>query len=188
MARGRKAEFQPRTVDDIPIISARLLKQLDAIEPSVDRCSFEPHVKYWPASVELKDGKILERVSFLSADSFINHWGFGVRTKEQIGSLEVSVHDVKKIWESPHRLPAKFANKIYAHGESGMGLMVFTLVLKDGRRKTLATGNAVDFVGMPRGVSLDMIDDISHEGTREDAIGSGDDDAKFCPFRFPEKS
>jgi hypothetical protein len=41
----------------------------------------------------------------------------------------VAIQDVTQIADSPVRLPAELANQLYAAGESGMGYVVFTVVL-----------------------------------------------------------
>jgi hypothetical protein len=64
-----------------------------------------------------------------------------------------------------HRLPADLANKLYARGESGMGYMVFTIVLRDGRRLPRVTGNLVDFPALPDGVTTSDIADVVPEGS-----------------------
>jgi hypothetical protein len=77
--------------------------------------------------------------------------------------------EVEGIEESPSRLPAMLANKMYEAGESAMGGCFFTLFLSDARRRPCETGNAVDFVDLPSGVSPEMIIDLlPHEGRNRD--------------------
>jgi len=63
----------------------------------------------------------------------------------------VNVDDVISIFESPSRLPAAFANQVYAAGEFGMGYSVFTVIFKDESTQAYLTGNAVDFIDCPEG-------------------------------------
>jgi len=70
-----------------------------------------------------------------------------------------------RIDESPLRLPARFANTVYAAGESDMGYVIFIVVLADGRRLPFVTGNRIDFPALPEGVgSADVVDAIPREG------------------------
>jgi hypothetical protein len=38
------------------------------------------------------------------------------------------MENVAEVRDSPRRLPARFANELYQHGESGMGYTIFTVV------------------------------------------------------------
>ena len=86
------------------------------------------------------------------------------------------LEDVASIAESPSRLPARFANELYAAGESGMGYTVFTVVFKTAipflrRRKTYLSGNAVDFIEYPFGTGpSDVASVLPHVGRRSAAL------------------
>ena len=67
--------------------------------------------------------------------------------------------------ESPRRLPAQFANKLYKSGESGMGYTIFTVIFADGSRQAYGTGNAVDFISYPEGKGqMDVVDCAAPRG------------------------
>jgi hypothetical protein len=106
-------------------------------------------------------------------ESYIRSWG--VWPNEDEAKKYVLIEDVASIENSPVRLPAHLANKMYRAGESGMGGCVFTLILKDKRCLPQISGNAVDFPSLPDGVTPDMIMDlIPHEG-REESPSEGPD-------------
>jgi hypothetical protein len=71
-------------------------------------------------------------------------------TEVALKELWVSPDDVASIEESPVRLPARFANEIYAAGESGMGSFCFTVLFWFWPRQVYATGGLVDFIKFPR--------------------------------------
>ncbi len=65
--------------------------------------------------------------------------------------------------DSPARLPARFANKLYRHGESGLGYTIFTVVFADGEKQACVTGNALDFIRYPHGKGpIDVVAVIPH--------------------------
>ena len=73
--------------------------------------------------------------------------------------------------ESPRRLPARFANKLYASGESGMGYKIFTVVFADGYHQSYSSGNAVDFIRYPEGLGpTDLVEVLPHEGRNADPV------------------
>jgi hypothetical protein len=75
--------------------------------------------------------------------------------------------DVEVVSESPFRLPAQFANKLYAAGESGMGLMIFTLIFSDKKRWECFQGNIIDFPNFPEGkFGRDVVDVLPLVGAR----------------------
>ncbi len=63
----------------------------------------------------------------------------------------IRIKNVAKVQDSPTLLPARIANEIYRHGESGMGFFIFTVIFKDGQRLAYGTGGAVDFIRYPPG-------------------------------------
>src|SRR5690242_808828 len=104
-------------------------------------------MEYRACGVELRDGRTLERVYFQEARAYIRVWG--VWPEDDAGKQSIRIEDVARIDDSPARLLAHLAIKMYAAGESGIGYCLFTLVQGDGRRLVCVTGNAVDFVELP---------------------------------------
>src|SRR5687767_7604316 len=139
-------------------ISASLYEQLLQVEPSRDW-----DIEYRPCLVTLKDGQKIDCVYIVPEHPYIKIWG--VFPEDDSGKESVLIGDVSEIEESPSRLPAKIANKIYDAGESGMGYCVFTLVFNDSSTQAYITGNAIDFFPLPEGKSAKDIEDVLiHEG------------------------
>jgi hypothetical protein len=139
-------------------ISARLYSQLLLVEPSRNW-----GIEYRPCLVNLQDGRKIDCVYVVPEQQYIHHWG--VWPEDDPGKQSLRIEDVSEIEESPSRLPAAIANKLYEEGESGMGYCIFTLVFTDGSTQAYITGNAVDFVPLPAGKEArDIKKVIPHEG------------------------
>jgi len=120
-------------------------------------------LKYYPCRVMLKDGGHVDRVYVVEQQQYIRVWG--VYPEGDGGKSSVLIEDVVDIEESPSRLPAQLANKLYEAGESGMGGTVFTVVFRHGGRQAFAAGNAVDFISFPEGkTTADIRDVLPHKG------------------------
>ncbi len=136
-------------------------EQLRLITPSKD-----DGVTYFPCSVNLKDSSHLECVYIVNAQEFILYWG--AWPEDDPGKKSIKIEEVDTIQESRSTIPAKFADKIYDAGESGMGYTIFTALFSDGTKKAYAAGNAVDFIEYPAGKTQDdIIDVFPHEGREE---------------------
>lgn len=147
-----------------PKLPPNLCEQLSAIAPSRDS-----ELEYYPCDARLHDGRIVERVYVVSQIPYIKHWG--VYPADDSGKRSISISDVASLSESTSRLPPKFANVLYMAGESGMGYSVFTVVFSKRfgllRRKQTAylTGNAVDFIDYPNGLTgKDVKEVLPHVG------------------------
>lgn len=144
---------------EIKPISRVLQQQLADITPSKDSV-----LKYYPCQVELKDGTVLDNVYIADYDSYISSYSV-LPGDDQL----ILIEDVIVIHDSPNRLPAKLANKLYNAGESGMGYCVFRLLYDTGDTFDVLTGNAVDFVPSPEDLSVNhIVDVLPHEGSRQD--------------------
>lgn len=133
---------------------ASVLGQIRAIRPSHDGATC-----YRPAQVTLESGETYDRVYCVPSSDLDKRWS-DHRLDGAIGFEEVA-----RVRESPYRLPAQLADRLYAEGESGMGYTIFTLVMKDGMRVPRVTGNYVDFPALPEGSSAaDIHDVLPHEG------------------------
>lgn len=124
-------------------LSPALSAQLSRITPSTDG-----YFRYFPCQVALSDGRKQDRVYLTDAASYSRSWT--PFPSEDRGKREVLIGNVVGIEDSPSRLPADIANRIYGSGESGMGYIIFTLVFEDGSRLPCSTGDAVDFVALPQ--------------------------------------
>ena len=127
-----------------PVLSESLRSQLAAIEPSEAGLLI-----YHPSKVTLRGGRTLERVYVVAATAYLSRWG--LYPEQDPHKLWCRIEDVVSIELSSSRLPAKFANKVYKAGESGMGYHVFTVVFSDGTTQAYLAGNSVDFIEYPRG-------------------------------------
>lgn len=162
----------------IPRIADNLFRQLTAVEPSRDGS-----LEYRPCRVRLTDSQVIDRVYVVHAEQYIDLWGIWPEFDQD--NQSVSIEDVEIIEESPVRIPARLASKMYAAGESTMGGCFFTLVLSDGRRLRCETRNAVDFVALPPNIQPDMIVDLlPHKGRYASRHISGAD-FYWCLYRPP---
>lgn len=98
-------------------------------------------------------------------------------------AADIPIGSVARIEESPFRLPARLATKMYEAGESAMGGCVFTLVLQDGRELVCQTGNAVDFVDLPDDVHPRAIVDLIPHAGRERRTDCGPAEFAWCFYR-----
>jgi hypothetical protein len=143
---------------DIPKLPDKLRKDISAITPSRSG-----DLSYWPCVARMKDGTAIDCVYVVPEAPYIRHWG--VYPQQDSGKKYISLADVEALTESPKRLPAKFADKLYKSGESGMGYTIFTVMFADGSRQAYGTGNAVDFIDYPKGKNQDdVVDVLPHEG------------------------
>jgi hypothetical protein len=101
--------------------------------------------------VTLRDGTIREPVCVVDAQSYIAVWGMW--PDRDSGKRSIDMLEIVRIDDSPHRLPARFADELSRFGESGMGYCVFTVTFRFGRRRTYISGNLVDFINYPLGTS-----------------------------------
>ncbi len=165
-------------------LTPRLYEQLKMVKPSVDRT-----MQYRPCWVRLTDGTLLGRVYVVEATAYKEFWGIWPSDDE--AKRYVLVEKIEEIKESPFRLSAVFADRLYEEGESGMGYCIFTVVLRDGRKLPFVTGNAVDFPNWPEGVSAEMVADVLPHVGRERFIhrrpGANEVSAEFfwCLYSLP---
>jgi hypothetical protein len=143
-------------------ISQELYLALMAIPPSGDG-----NLEYRPASLQLKDGTLVDRAYVMAMPPYLSWWG-----PDWEGRSYIPIRDISRIAECPTRLPQNFANKLYVTGESGMGYCIFTVDFADGTSCVFVTGNAVDFLDYPSDKSgKDVVDVKPHEGRNETQAG-----------------
>jgi len=139
------------------------MRQLQNIKASEDM-----GLEYKPCAVVLRDGSKKDNVYVVDAQAYIDTWG--VWPEDDNGKKFVRSEEVVSVCESPNRLPPEIADQIYEAGESGMGYCVFLLEFKNGLSQSYVTGNAVDFVQYPKGITAnDIVRVKPHEG-RETAV------------------
>ncbi len=132
-------------------------EQLARVMPSIDR-----RLRYHPCSVRLSNGKTYSRVLLSEYSTWYEEWG--IDPEDDPDKRSIDVKRVEDIWESPHRLPAHIATKIYTQPESGMGYYRFKLTLDDGRSVDCLTGNVVDFLKWPHDLSPRKVVDVAVYG------------------------
>ena len=159
---------------DIKEIGDGLKDQLLQITPSVDFI-----MNYRPCKVRLKNGQLLDRVYVADYESYLMTWG--VMPKDDPGKKSILIEDVEEILESPYRMPADFASRLYEYGESGMGYVIFTIKFDNGQIVNAVTGNAVDFPPFPDGLTTKNIVDIIPGGQRKNTIQGPD--YFWCVFK-----
>lgn len=141
---------------------------------------------YRPCQVVLRTGEVVDRVYVSDARSYMNRFGSWPWEGRE---SHIPVTEIAEIRPSPTRIPARFANKMYHAGESGMGYCVFTLVLRDGRRLPfVTTGNAVDFLNLPRGVSpahiVDLLPHVGRDELHSEGRWTNDPHQQSAEFRW----
>lgn len=132
--------------------------QLKSLSPAVlsDLCDIEPSVSatglhLFPCDFEFYDGTTCARVYIVDATEYIREWG--VWPWQDCGKQWIPAELIRSACSSYERLTAKFANKVYAAGETGMGYCAYSVDVRDGRRFYFVSGNAVDFPCWPAGVT-----------------------------------
>ncbi|MFZ1990502.1 MAG: hypothetical protein WAW96_12110 [Alphaproteobacteria bacterium] len=158
-----------------PVITKLLAEELKAIAPSIKK-----QAKLYPCLATLTDGRQLDGVYMISAADLLRIDDIESKTILPLGR-------VAHIEESPTRLPAKLANKIYRSGESAMGYYLFTLVFNDGAQLPCRTGDSVDFVDLPHSFAdRKIVNVLPHVGQKVVPAGKPQGHgaaAVWCPFR-----
>ncbi len=148
-----------------PRLPPNLREQLSSIVPSRER-----DLDYYPCDACLHDdGTVVERVYVVSEIPYIKHWG--LYPSDDPGKRGIPITEVASLSESRSRLPPQSANDLYAAGESEMGYSVFTVVFSSRfgplrrKRQAYLTGNAVDFIDYPNGLTgKDVKEVLPHVG------------------------
>ncbi|MEE9229735.1 MAG: hypothetical protein V3U86_03420 [Acidobacteriota bacterium] len=165
-----------------PQISRSLWRRLRRVRPSRDGS-----LALRPCRVFLKDGRWLDRVYLVEEEEYLRHWK--VPPGEDPSRTPLPLSAIVDVDESPTRLPARYADRIYRAGESWQRYTVFSLVLSDGRRLPYLMGHAVDFPQWPDDVTPDMVvASLPHEAPREfrhrtPAPHQADASHRWCLYR-----
>lgn len=133
-------------------------QQLAAIEPSS-----QGSTQLFPCDVLLKTGEQIDCVYLISLKDYLKRWRFYPSRGRDKGFVEIE--EIASVAESRFRLPAQFANILHAHGESGMGYFIFTVLFRSGFKQAYLTGDGEDFVTYPDGLGKeDVVDVWPHTG------------------------
>jgi hypothetical protein len=143
----RTTDFLGRERRPRPFLSPELMDDLQRIVPSLPGNGLE----YRPCEVTLSSGVTDSYVYVVEVESWFRAWG--IDPEDDKGKASLSVAEVVTIRESPFRLPPNFANEIYQGNEDGMGYFAFKVVLNDGQELECLTGNAIDLLEWPQGVT-----------------------------------
>lgn len=143
---------------EYPELGPKLAKQLALIEPSR-----APYMDYFPCSVLLKSGELIDKVYVTEAQPYLDNWT--AWPDQDAAKLEICLENVAEIQASANRIPVQLANELYQAGESGMGYLIFTARFKDGSLKPYLVGGVMDFITPPPGLNVsDMIEVEPHVG------------------------
>jgi hypothetical protein len=136
-----------------PTLPRPLWRRLRRIRPSRDGS-----LLLRPCRVLLKEGRWVDRVYLVDEAAYLRLWK--MPPGEDASRRPLPAEEIVDVAESPTRLPARFADRLYRAGESGAGYTCFTLVLKGGRRLPYMTGHAVDFPQWPDDVTPDLVREV----------------------------
>lgn len=167
---------------DPDYLPKRLCAQLQKIEPSEDSSGL-----LYPCSLLMNDGTIYcaailrpyegsaipeTPMSPDELDDLVEHAGqrdhwpreMIERAKDKMRepsppAEELDLTSIAAIEPCPDRLPAKWANHIYAAGETGMGYYLFSLVMEDQSQFHFVAPH-VDFPRLPPGQYFSRVKDV----------------------------
>ncbi len=144
-----------------PTLSRPLWRRLRRVRPSRDGS-----LDLRPCRVLLKDGRWLDRVFLVEEAPYLRQWK--IHPKEDPSRRDLPLDSIVDVDESPTRLPARFATRLYRAGESWQRFTVFTLVLENARQLPYLMGHSVDFPQWPDDVTPDLVEGvIPHEAPAE---------------------
>jgi hypothetical protein len=126
--------------DSFPELGQASQRQLELVEPSV----FPTGAVLYPCSARLKDGANYACVYFVDLATFRQLFR-GLEPASIENLFWIPGEQVELIQESPARLPAKFANRIY-QAPGHWGYHSFTLVFSWWCRRDYLVGGFVDFL------------------------------------------
>ena len=145
---ARPSVESPRHIGEKKVgpIPAALLAKLNGITPSRDG-----DMMYYPCRVVTRDGRVFDRVYVQSRQPYLAHWGILPFNDPHKGWIAIS--EIVDLDESPFRIPPDLATQIYEKGETGMGVTKFRVVFRDKKSLAVMTGNALDFIPLPEGMT-----------------------------------
>ena len=168
-------ELEP-TAEPKQTLDRSILSKLLAIRPAQGG-----YGRVWPVSLELQDGRALNRVAFreLVIDDPGDVQGFltGARSdgiplcvegecqfllwRVDEFTITVPSNEIRCIAKSPHALPSHLVDKLYAGGETGMGYYVHTIVFEDNSTIVcMCPCEVLMFPDLPSSKRIDMVRDV----------------------------
>lgn len=134
------------TMRDSESLSDAIIRQLIAV-PQSHNCN----MAIWPCQATLRDGRVLPRVLFLRSKQYYEGSDYYVPASQVVA-----------VSESPFRLPAMWANVVYAHGESGMDYFMFRVFFRDDTHMDVTICSFVDFIPYPGGKTATDVLRVEH--------------------------
>ena len=116
-------------------LSTAVIRQLIAI-PQSHYCN----IGFWPCQATLLDGRILPRVIIRCSKQYYED-----------SDLFIPASQISAVSESQFRLPAMWANVVYAHGETRMSSFMFRVFFRDKTHIDVSLGSTIDFIPYPDG-------------------------------------
>lgn len=150
-----------------------LMVEIDSL-PVTERAGLKASI----GSAVLDNGEVAECVYFADAACYIGVWG--VWPEEDPGKRGLDWRRVRSVRRSAHALPPELE---VDDSEVAMGGVAFEVAFADGTRFSCATGNATDFLALPRGyLASDVISTraITFEDIDEGRIGQ----PQFCGAKY----
>ena len=141
-------------------IARALFEKLNRVTPSRDG-----DMLYYPCRVVTRDGRVFDRVYVQPREPYLTRWGVLPFDDRDKGWIAIS--EIVDLEESPFRLPPHLADKVYRWGETGMGYFRFRVGFRRWRNSAVATGNAVDFIPLPQGVTGADVKRVHRHGDRD---------------------
>lgn len=111
-----------------------------------------PSLPYRPAAVKTIKEIVEPCVVFFGRKTYQKFWG------NDPGRRMLNIEDVVDVMPSEYQLPVKYASALYDGGETRMGGIDFTLIMKDDNRFYYTLGGVADFITYPSGYTCDDIE------------------------------
>lgn len=153
-------EYVPgkKNYEDLPEHLRNSLLEIPAVEAWGVKC--------YPCLAELQDNTLQDRLYIASAQDYASSRTSMVWPEHILrpGRSLLRIGDIKAIHPSPTRIPAGITQKIYAGGETSMGIFRFTLRFRDGSLQTYEISSSeIDFLHLPDRNAADIVEVILHE-------------------------
>ncbi|MCZ6779612.1 MAG: hypothetical protein O7F16_11700 [Acidobacteria bacterium] len=169
-----------------PTLSRPLWRRLRRV-----RSSRDGSLDLRPCRVLLRDGRWLDRVYLVEEVPYLRQWK--IHPKKDPSRRDLPLDSIVDVDDSPTRLPARFATRLYRAGESWQRFTVFTLVLENGRRLPYLMGHFLDFPQWPDDVTPELVTGvIPHEApdefrSRTPSPHQAAAPHRWCLYRRPPK-
>jgi len=135
-----------------------------------------------PCIATMLDGERVERVIVVEVVEAAAPWMLPASDAGPYGRA-IDIRKVATLEDSPERLPADLASRVYMAGETAKDQFEFVIVLTDGSEVGCRTGAVVDYPGLPKDVTTADVADV-RVLTRADSSGERrPTDFRYCYYR-----